>query len=79
MVNEAMAAILAVLTVNALFGVILAFNVFGASEWIARSYANIPCCLRLPGQDRVRLYRFTGGAMILVTWIVLLWVALRPR
>lgn len=79
MVNEPPAAIVVVLIVNALFGVILAFNVFGASEWIARSYAKIPRWLRLPGQDRVRSYRFTGGAMILVTCVVLIWIALRVR
>jgi hypothetical protein len=79
MFNEAIAAIVGVLAINGLLGMILAFNVFGASNWAARRYANVPRWLRVPGQDRPQVYRFSGGVMIVLTCIALVWVALRAK
>jgi hypothetical protein len=57
----------------------LAFNLFGAAEWVARSYANIPLCLRFPGQEQARFYRVVGYLLIASTAIALAWVAIRLR
>jgi hypothetical protein len=77
--SEGVVVLDAVLIVNFLMGVAFAFNLAGASDWVARSYATIPRFLRLPGQDNAQLYRFVGALQIAISCVGLMWVAVRVR
>ncbi len=77
--SNGVAALVAVLVLNGLWGMALAFNVWRASEWLARRGANIPRWLRLPGQANAQVYRVTGGLQLALSCIALVWIAVRLR
>jgi hypothetical protein len=75
--SNGIAALVAVLIINGLMGMIFALNLWRASDWVARGYANMPSWLRQPWQANSKLYRFTGGLQVAFSFIALIWIAVR--
>ena len=75
--DNVITALIIVFGLNGALGLVLALNAFGSSQWVARSYANIPRGLRLPGQDKPNYYRVVGAVMLTITVVIFVWIATR--
>jgi hypothetical protein len=71
------AVLIGVLILNSLIGVILALNLAGMSERMARSQGYAPPGFRLPMSGSTRFYRISGSLQVVLSCAALVWIAIR--
>jgi hypothetical protein len=71
------AVLIGVLILNGLIGVILALNLAGMSERMARSHGYAPPGFRLPMSGSTRWYRIAGSLQVVLSCAALVWIAIR--
>ncbi len=71
------AVLIGVLILNGLIGVILAVNLAGMSERMARSHGYAPPGFRLPMSGSLRFYRIFGSLQAVLSCAALSWIAIR--